>query len=560
MRNLIIVLLLTVLCYMGVSGQEPILGLLKQELSQQMQELQQQQLPPYYMNYRMVDEYASRITTSFGVLMNDSYKRERTLVPQIRLGSPEFDNFKKRAMGCKITFWDGPSYAVLPLDETNNEQAIRQALWKEVNTRYKFATEVYAQAKADTKINVKEEDKSPCFSKAPIETYYEAPLPEARLTVDHNLWIERLKEISAVFKNQPYLLEGEAYLQYIVKRIYFIDTDGTAVVQNQTRARILVSGMTKADDGMKLPLSLSYFAYDPQDLPSNDQIIAETRQMVKKLLELREAPIVDPYTGPAILSGAAGGVFFHEIFGHRIEGQRMKEEDDAQTFKKMIGKQLLPANMQVYADPTLKSYIGEKLNGHYRYDDQGVKAQRVEVVVNGILRGFLMTRTPLEGHPYSNGHARAALGYDPTSRQSNLIVETTDPKSEQELRQMLIAEAKAQGKEFGYFFKEVTGGFTMTGRMMANSFNVIPVEVYEIYVDGRPDRLVRGVDLIGTPLSMFSNIIHAGEQSQIFTGTCGADSGGIPVTAVSPTILVKKVETQRQNKSADLPPVLQKPL
>ena len=560
MRNLITGILFVVLCCPGVSGQEPLLGFLRQELTKQMSELQQGEYPPYYMNYRLVDEYATRITTSFGVLMDDSYKHERTLVPQIRIGSPEFDNFKKRSMGCKISFWDSPSYAQIPLDENNNENAIRQAIWSEVNTRYKFAVEMYLQAKADRKVNVAEDDKSPCFGLAPVEKYYEVPMPEEKLNVDHGAWITRLKEISAIFRNQPELLEGEAYLQYIVKRISFLDTDGTEIVQNQTRARIMVSGLTKATDGMKLPLSLSYFAYDPKDLPSNEQIIAETKEMVKKLLELRDAPIVEPYTGPAILSGAASGVFFHEIFGHRIEGQRMKEEDDAQTFKKMIGKQLLPSDMQVYTDPTLDTYMGEELNGRYKYDDQGVKARRVDVIVDGKLNEFLMTRTPLEGHPRSNGHARADLGYDPTSRQSNLIVETTEPKSDKELRRMLIEEARTQGKEFGYFFKDVTGGFTMTGRMMANSFNVIPVEVYEIYVDGRPDRLVRGVDLIGTPLSMFSNIIHAGGQSQIFTGTCGADSGGIPVTAISPTILVKKIEMQRQDKSADLPPILKKPL
>ena len=559
MRNLITGILLTVLCCPALRGQDRLLGLLKNELRHEMTQLKQAEFPPYHMNYRMVDEYATRITTCFGVLTENKFTHERTLVPQVRIGSPEFDNFKKRAMGCKITFWNGPSYAVLPLDEKNNEAAIRQAIRNEVNTRYKFAVEMYQQAKAEQSVKVQAEDKSPCFSEAPVEKYYEAPLPESKLKIDQEAWIKRLKEISAVFRNQPTILEGEAYLQYIVQRKYFINSEGTEVVQNQTRARIFVSGTTKADDGMELPLSLSYFAYDPADLPSNEKIIAETRQMVEKLLELREAPIVEPYTGPAILSGGAAGVFFHEIFGHRIEGQRMKEEDDAQTFTKMIGKDVLPADMQVYADPTLTLYAGERLNGHYLFDDQGVKARRVDVVIDGKMHDFLMTRTPLEEHPHSNGHARADLGYDPTSRQSNLIVETKKPYTEQELREMLIKEAKAQGKEFGYFFKEVTGGFTMTGRMMANSFNVIPVEVYEIYVDGRPDRLVRGVDLIGTPLSMFSDILCAGGQSQVFTGTCGADSGGIPVTAIAPTILVKKVEMQRQDKSQKLPPILEKP-
>lgn len=132
-------------------------------------------------------------------------------------------------------------------------------------------------------------------------------------------------------------------------------------------------------------MNLSYFAYKPEDLPSNDKIIADAKEMVKTLEALRVAPMVDPYTGPALLSGPASGVFFHEIFGHRVEGQRMKSESDGQTFKKMIGEFVLPADMHVYDDPTISKYAGEDLNGFYKYDDQGVKAERVDVVVNGKL-------------------------------------------------------------------------------------------------------------------------------------------------------------------------------
>ena len=237
----------------------------------------------------------------------------------------------------------------------------------------------------------------------------------------------------------------------------------------------------------------------------------------------------------------------------------MKSDTDGQTFKKMIGKYVLPADLQVADDPTLTSYAGTDLNGFYKYDDQGVKAQRVNLVSDGILKDFLMTRTPLDGHPVSNGHARAEAGYDPVSRQSNLIVETKNHKTEEELRALLLEEVKKQGKEYGYFFKEVSGGLTYTAKGGNNSFFVTPLEVYRIYLDGRPDELVRGVDLIGTPLSMFSNIIYAGGESQVFTGMCGAESGQIPVTAISPTILVNKVETQRKAKSQDMLPILPRP-
>ena len=558
--HIIILGIISILLIPFISGaQDQFTDFLRTELRAQMDELKKQEFPPYYMNYRVVDEQFARVITSFGVLTAKESNRERTLVPQIRIGNPEFDNFKIKQMGSPISRFHGPSYAVLPIDDTNGDNAMRQAIWNEVNNRYKFAIDAYQTARAETTINVAEEDKAPCFSQAPAEKYYEAPLPANRTAVDLDAWEKRLKEISAVFKKHPKILRGDASFRYTVKRIYVLDSEGTEVVQNLTYARIMVQGAAKADDGMELPLVLSYFAHSPESLPSNEQIMKDANLMADKLIALRDAPIVDPYTGPAILSGSASGVFFHEIFGHRIEGQRMKSDKDAQTFKKMIGEYVLPPHLQVFSDPTLKNYADQDMNGYYKYDDQGVKAARVDVVIDGKLNDFLMTRTPLDAHPRSNGHARADIGYDPVSRQSNLVVESSDPKTEEELRQLLIAEIKKQGKDRGYFFKSVTGGFTMTNRRGANAFNVTPLEVYEVYADGRPDKLVRGVDLIGTPLSMFSNIIYAGKAPEIFTGTCGAESGGIPVTATSPTILVQKVEMQRKAKASDLPPILEKP-
>ena len=540
-------------------GQDKLLGLLKEELAQQMKELKGEEFPPYHMNYRVIDVTSSVVSASFGALMNSQQYRSRTLVPQIRLGDEKLDNFRFNQMGAAMSRYQGPSVARLPLDEENNEDAVRQAIWDEVNNRYKFAVDMYQKTKAESSVNVEEEDKAPYFSEAKVEKYYEAPLPAEKMTIDMDQWAARMKEISAVFKNQPGIMKGDAIMIYTVERRYFVNNEGTEVVQNLPYARIMVFGETKADDGMELPLNLSYYAYDPADLPANDKIIADAKEMVKTLEALRVAPVVDPYTGPALLSGPASGVFFHEIFGHRIEGQRMKSENDGQTFKKMVGQLVLPADMHVYDDPTLRKYAGEDLNGFYKYDDQGVKAERVDVVVNGKLNDFLMTRTPIDGHPRTNGHARASDGFDPVSRQSNLVIETSNPKTPEELRQLLIEEVKKQGKEYGYFFKEVTSGFTFTGKGATNSFNVTPLEVYKVFADGRPDQLVRGVDLIGTPLSMFSNIIYAGNDARVFTGMCGAESGSIPVTAISPTILVNKVETQRKAKSQDILPILPAP-
>jgi len=127
------------------------------------------------------------------------------------------------------------------------------------------------------------------------------------------------------------------------------------------------------------------------------------------------------------------------------------------------------------------------------------------------------------------------------------------------LREMLIEQLKKEGKPYGYLMDVVEGGFTTTGRYMPNAFNVSPLLVYRIYADGSPDEIVRGVDLVGTPLAIFSQIAACGNDYNIFTGYCGAESGSVPVACVSPTLYVKTVETQKKSKSQSQPPILDRP-
>jgi predicted Zn-dependent protease len=179
-------------------------------------------------------------------------------------------------------------------------------------------------------------------------------------------------------------------------------------------------------------------------LPNDELVLSQINAMVKKLEELKLSPVVDPYNGPALLSGEATGVFFHEIFGHRIEAARMKSDNDAQTFKNKVGQQVLSKNISVIFDPTISSYKGFKLSGSYAYDDEGVKSQRVEVVVKGVLTNFLTNRTPIKGFLQSNGHGRGQIGYNAVARQSNLIVESDQTLSESDLRKLFMEELKKQ--------------------------------------------------------------------------------------------------------------------
>ena len=537
---------------------DKLLQTLKSELSYSMEQLQKQpDHKPYYMSMRVEDKYTLNLSSSFGNNNNVQEVRSRIFSPQIRIGDKKLDNFKYLNQGSQQYQGMSVSTTALPLDD-NATDGIRTAIWDETNKRYKYACKVYDETKTKAATSVANEDKADCFSDAPIEKFYDTPIAEKDYNLDKAAWQKKLNEISAAFKAYPELRGGETSLTYEATRVYFVNTDGTEVVKNRICGRIMISTLIVADDGMSLPLSKDYFAYDLDSLPSVGQMIADAKDMVKKITALKNAPVADPYTGPAILSGAASGVFFHEIFGHRLEGHRLKT--GGETFKKMIGQEVLPKDFQVYSDPTIKHYAGTDLNGYYLYDDEGVKAHRVDNVVNGVLKSFLMSRVPLDGFPQSNGHGRATEDKDPVSRQSNLIVETKRPYTELELRGLLRTEARKQGKPYGYYFKTVTSGYTYTGEGGSlNSFNVTPLEVYRVFVDGRPDELVRGVDLIGTPLSMFSHIKAGGKQGSVFTGMCGAESGWVPVTAISPTIYVSQIETQRRAKSNNVPPTLKAP-
>jgi predicted Zn-dependent protease len=212
----------------------------------------------------------------------------------------------------------------------------------------------------------------------------------------------------------------------------------------------------------------------------------------------------------------------------------------------------------VYFDPTQRRIGTTELAGYYLFDNEGVAARRVDVVSSGIFKGFLMSRSPIAGFAHSNGHGRRQPGMPAVARQSNLVVTTSKAVPHEQLKRMLVAEIKRQNKPFGLLFDDIEGGFTLTTRFTPNAFEIIPVMVYRVFPDGR-EELVRGVDLVGTPLTVFSRILAADDQVRVFNGVCGAESGWVPVSASSPSILISQIEVQRKEKAQDKPPILPPP-
>ncbi|MBU4485383.1 MAG: hypothetical protein KKD38_00505 [Candidatus Delongbacteria bacterium] len=530
--------------------------ILKEELKRNYDVMSKEKSAPYYMSYRVNDIKTYSIEASFGQIIKSGWKQDRKLCATVRVGSNKLDN-SHPIKGENYGWFDWDQGVDLPIE--NIAEGVKQVLWKETEKQYRKSADMYAKVIANMAIKVEDEDKSEDFSVEKPVVYNEDPIKEKNLEIDTKLWEEKLKKYSALFLLNKDVIKGTAYFAFSIERKYFVSSDGSNITENRVSCRIMVNGETQADDGMDLPLYNSYFGFYPSNLPADDVIISDTQKLSETLTKLRTAPVVDSFSGPALLSGASAGVFFHEIFGHRIEGQSMKDESDAQTFKKKVGEKVLNENLTIIFDPSINKYDRFYMNGSYKFDEQGQQGKKLTIVENGILKDFLMSRTPISGFANSNGHGRAQSGMQAVSRQSNMFVNSRKPLSNDELRSALIAEATNQGKDFGYLFVSTVGGFTFTGRYVPNAFNVTPVEVYKIYVDGRPDELVRGVDLIGTPLSIFSNIEAAGNDYDIFTGSCGAASGSVPVTTVCPTLFVKQIETQRKDKNQTKLPILPRP-
>jgi TldD protein len=551
------VCILTYSAYAQKSTPSPVRQALEQEMKRVFALLQQKGNPaPYFISYSVRENESIEIETSLGALRSSQKDQSRLLDIDVRVGDYNLDN-THQLRGQRGANTSSPfSYPVLmPID--NDVDALRSVIWLETDRKYKAAVERFIQVKANRTIKVDEEDTSADMSRQKSET---ATLPLASVDMNVANWEKKLKAFSAAFNKYPEVYEGTLSISANANNDYLVNSEGTSIQHGRASWRLSIYARTKADDGMDLYRFEAFDSHTMDRLPSDEKIRQTIETMVADLKALRAAPVIDPFTGPAILSGRASGVFFHEIFGHRIEGHRQKSETEGQTFTKKVNQPILPDFISVVDDPTTERISDVDLNGYYKFDDDGVAAQKVTVVDKGILKNFLMSRSPISGFETSNGHGRKAPGYRTVGRQGNLIVQATNTVSDAKLRAMLIDEAKKQGKTFGLLFKDISGGFTLTGRSSPQSFQVTPIMVYRIYVDGRPDELVRGVDLIGTPLTSFSKIVAAGDTLEIFNGFCGAESGYVPVAAVSPSILTTQIEVQKKTKSSERPPILPPPM
>ncbi|HET9625270.1 MAG TPA: metallopeptidase TldD-related protein [Kofleriaceae bacterium] len=530
----------------------PILDILKAENDREMAALRQQKDPAHYLAYQLVEQRIVNLDADGGALVTDSDDTVRNLDVEVRVGTPALDN--TRAIADDSNGLNAPltRRGIVPFGD--DKQALSNALWVETDRRYREAVSALGYVRQDQSTLKSHTTNAPDFSQEPPEVHVEAP---TKLTFDKAAWIERLKRCSAkALRGQA--TRGSCNVVFQQNTAYLVNSEGSTIQTSWTNAQLSVSVGVKADDGMNLSRLEQRFGRTPADLPGDAEVDKMIATVTGDLDALHEAPLADPYVGPAILEGRAAGVFFHEVFGHRIEGHRQKDFTSGQTFASYVGKDIAPDWLSVYDDPEILTLNGMQLNGFYRYDDEAVRAQRVSLIDHGKLVGFLMGRNPIQGFAHSNGHGRHSPGLPPVSRQGNLVVEVSKSVEKADLEKLLIEEIKKQHRPYGMIFTDISGGVTNTSAFQPQAFKVNPVMAYRLYPDGHRE-LVRGIDISGTPLVALQSIRAASREIETFNGVCGAESGWVPVSASAPSLLIERLEVEKGFVPPDRPPLLQPP-
>ena len=530
----------------------PVLSAMQDELDRSMATLSGADPSTYFVSYTVSDRYYAEVSGSNGALLSSTDDRARWLEVQSRVGTYQLDDTHK--VGDRPPSWTSPGTTVSLDDDI---PILRREIWRETDRQYRAAAGALIKVKTSQQVQVQTaEGAAPDFSR---EDPHTSIGPRVEIHVDRKPWEERVRRYTAAFSKSPSVLNSIATFTAQATNQYQVNTEGTKLAFGLVHYRLELFVQSKAPDGMDIDRYANFDWLDPKDAPDEKTVAASIQTLIHETESLDAAPLADPYAGPTLLTGRAAAVFFHEVFGHRAEGFRQKDISEGQTFTSKIGEKILPDFISIKDDPTEASLGGQMLLGNYPFDDEGVPATNVPLVDHGVLKTFLMSRSPLMNIPHSNGHGRRQLGYVPVARQGNLIVSSSQSMPFDQLRQKLIDLVKQQNMPYGLLIDDIEGGFTFTGRGQPQAFQVTPLVVYRVFPDGRPDQLVRGVDIVGTPLVSLTKIVATSDKQEIFNGYCGAESGSVPVSAVAPAILISEMEFAKKETSTDRPPILPPP-
>lgn len=560
----LLVLMLLAVSAVGVAAEakaspvDSVLDSMKDELQRNMQQLRVPDYPPpYYMAYLMRDMESVGYVARFGTPVKRQQERQRMVYADVRVGSPALDNTEDPYPGMDMDFMDPMYITWAPLQD--NDLAMRRTLWMLTDREYKKSVSSFLKVQAKGIYEGKATDFSGSFTPAPVVNLVGKQLPMPKKTAEYE---ERVRVLSELVGKNPLVFDAMVGFEVARQDRYFVNSEGSSFYSSEVFYIMNVDAFARAEDGTVLPHSLVYYARTPEQLPTLAQMKADVEKMVAELEALAKAPLMQPFNGPTLLEEDTAGVFLHEALGHRLEGHRQAGQDEGGTFRGKVGDLIMPAFLDLVDDPSLAVFQGRGVNGHYTIDDEGVVAQKVQLVEKGRLVGFLMTRRPMDKFQQSNGHARASWVSRPVARMGTLVLTPTEGKSREQLKARLMELARQQGKPFGIIVRRAASGATNTSSWGFQAFKGLARLVYKVDAVTGEETLVRGVELLGTPLSSLMRIDSVGTEPYLFNGYCGAESGWVPVSTLTPSLLLSELEFQkspprRENKEILPPPSLQ---
>ncbi|HVB57281.1 MAG TPA: metallopeptidase TldD-related protein [Candidatus Acidoferrales bacterium] len=529
---------------------------------------------PFYIEYRLLDVDVRSVTASFGSLLASDTARSRFMSVDVRVGDYHLDNSNFISEDGFRGFLG--STGQVGIDRDYN--SLRQDLWLATDQAYKAAV---------TQMSLKQAFLR-SLTKAPeIDDFSQAsPLVkiDPRMEPDWTSrnWENEARTSSAALKNfqDIYGSRVNYYLIYVTS--YLMTSEGTAIRTSHSIAGVEASLDTQADDGMPLHNYYAAYASRPAGLPDPATVSNGLEQAGTELMQLRAAPLVPDFTGPVLLDAPAAAAVLAQVLPPSLSGARpplsmapqfdqMMERVGARSeWTGRVGTRVLPPTVSLVDDPTLKDFNGQPLLGSYDVDDEGVKAQRVSLVENGMLKDLLMSRRPGPDFQASNGHARSADLSDPKPLSSNLLFQASDGLSPTDLKKKFLDACREDGQQwcleikqmdnpalssvnqedFSDFLGSLAGGIASGERA--------PLLVYRVYVaDGR-EELVRGGVMEGLTLRSLRNLPGVGNDATVYTymqnpadgfagsalGAFGSAQGGIPSTVIAPSLVLDDVEVR----------------
>src|SRR5438067_2559093 len=347
----------------------PLLAALQAELERSMKTLGTLDPTAYYLAYTVTETQRADVSGSNGALLNSNAARNRWLEVSVRVNDYKLDNTHK------VGERQQQSGGVAPVPIDDDAEVLRRTIWLETDKQYRAASEALIKIKTGKEVKVETaEGRAPDFSREEAHTFIG---PQVSIAVDRQPWEERVRAYTKAFRESPAIINSIVTFSAQAQNAYQVTNEGTQLQFGQIRYRLELFIQGKAPDGMDIDRYYNFDWVDPKDAPDDRAVHAAEATMRKELEGLVAAPINEPSVGPALLTGRAAAVFFHEVFGHRAEGHRQKDVAEGQTFSKKVGEQILPEFLSITDDTTMRKLGKQDLLGYYQFDDEGVPAQRV---------------------------------------------------------------------------------------------------------------------------------------------------------------------------------------